>query len=101
MSKFTPGPWVLSKSGSSERKNQANCISGSDGALIVYGQANDSDARLISAAPDLLDALREMVAGDADAIKEAELFGFPFPDEMLGVYRKAVAAILKATGDQR
>ena len=46
----------------------------------------------------LLEALREMVAGDAEAIKEADALGVPFPDEMLTAYRRAVAAIAKAGG---
>jgi hypothetical protein len=58
----TPGPWTLSKDGCSERKNQANCIHGFDGTLIVYGQANDPDARLIAAAPDLLSSAVELLA---------------------------------------
>ena len=59
------------------------------------------DARLIAAAPELLAALREMVAGDAEAIKEAEAIGIPFPDEMLGPYQRAVSAIAKATGETK
>ena len=46
----------------------------------------------------LLEALREMVAGDAEAIAEADALGVPFPDEMLTAYRRAVAAIAKAGG---
>ena len=45
-----------------------------------------------------LEALREMVAGDAEAIKEADALGVPFPDDMLTTYRRAVAAISKAGG---
>lgn len=62
MSGHTPGPWALSKDGSSERKNQANCIQGADGTLIVYGQANDADARLIASAPDLLCELKRVMS---------------------------------------
>lgn len=47
---------------------------------------------------ELLKALREMVAGDAEAIAEADALGVPFPDEMLTAYRRAVAAIAKAGG---
>ena len=47
---------------------------------------------------ELLEALREMVAGDAEAIAEADALGVPFPDEMLTSYRRAVAAIAKAGG---
>ena len=47
---------------------------------------------------ELLEALREMVAGDAEAIAEADALGVPFPDEILTSYRRAVAAIAKAGG---
>ena len=47
---------------------------------------------------ELLEALREMVAGDAEAIAEAGALGVPFPDEMLTAYRRAVAAIAKVGG---
>ena len=47
---------------------------------------------------ELLEVLREMVAGDAEAIKEADALGVPFPDEMLTSYRRAGAAIAKAGG---
>ena len=60
----------------------------------------DANARLIAAAPDLLEALQEMVAGDAEAIEDAKRLGVPFPDEMLAAYHKARAAIAKATGEQ-
>ena len=60
----------------------------------------DECARLIAAAPDLLEALREMVACDAEAIEDAERIGIPFPDEMLATYNKACAAIAKATGER-
>ena len=49
---------------------------------------------------ELLAVLREMVAGDAEAIKEADALGVPFPDEMLTAYRRAVAAIAKAEGEE-
>jgi len=31
---------------------------------------------------------------------DAEALGIPFPEEMLGTYKKARAAIAKATGEQ-
>ena len=58
-----------------------------------------ANARLIASAPDLLEALQEMVAGDAEAIEDAKRLGVPFPDEMLAAYHKARAAIARATGE--
>jgi len=58
--KHTPGPWKLSVDGCNAENNRANVVEGANGSLIVYGNANDSDARLIAAAPDLLEALQEL-----------------------------------------
>lgn len=45
---------------------------------------------------ELLATLKDMVAGDAEAIAEAKALGVPFPEEMLTAYRRAVAVIAKA-----
>ena len=113
MSDFTPGPWLLRTTPTSAGLCHIVSASGWRGAFI-YGdgirkgvddalpkaQELAANARLIAAAPDLLEALREMVAGDAEAIEDAERIGIPFPDEMLATYNKACAAIAKATGEQ-
>ena len=90
----TPGPWKI----------EGDNIYGPNGQRIAdvwsgYEDEIHADARLIAAAPELLAALREMVAGDAEAIKEAEAIGIPFPDKMLDPYQRAVSAIAKATGE--
>lgn len=59
--------------------------------------AVDFGGNRLEVAEVLLDALQDMVAGDADAIAEAKVIGIPFPDEMLAAYNKACAAIAKAT----
>ena len=113
MSDFTPGPWLLSTTPTSA--GLCHIVSAADwrGAFI-YGdgirkgvddalpkaQELAANARLIAAAPDLLEALREMVAGDAEAIEDAERISILFPDEMLATYNKACAAIAKATGER-
>lgn len=72
--KHTPGPWLIEKDGSAEHRNKANVIRGADGTMIVYGQANDADARLIAAAPDLLDALQVMLdAAQHDITQECDI----------------------------
>jgi len=98
----TPGPW---------REHSHRQI-GPDAGIVcevwsAIGETDadriaqaDANARLIAAAPDLLEALQEMVAGDAEAIEDAKRLGVPFPDEMLAAYHKARAAIAKATGEQ-
>ena len=107
MSDFTPGPWEA-------QLGEAYYVTGPDlgrvammmhlkGAYGILGRRSGDEvaanARLIAAAPDLLEALREIVAGDAEAIEDAERIGIPFPDEMLATYNKACAAIARATGE--
>ena len=54
--------------------------------------------KLEAAAPNMIEALKEIVEGYKQAIEEAELLGIPFPADMLTAYNKARAAIAKATG---
>ena len=102
MSQHTPGPWkpACGARGTTCRHPAILWDGGQVGNATWQGSeaATDANARLIAAAPELLEALQEMVAGDAEAIAEADALGVPFPDEMLTAYRRAVAAISKATG---
>lgn len=60
-------------------------------------KARDETERKLAAQRDeLLAVLKDWVAGDAEAIAEAEVLGVPFPEEMLTDYRRAVAVIAKA-----
>lgn len=58
MSKHTPGPWVHDRDGE---------ILGPDNVIVVYAHGaqravqTDEDARLIAAAPDLLEALENLI----------------------------------------
>ena len=61
MNRYTPGPWMLTKDGFPELNNQNNVIYGADLVAIVYGQVNDYDARLISACPDMFEALKAII----------------------------------------
>lgn len=98
--KHTPGPWLY---------REKNCAVYTASSTHPYGQfifgfdqddpPEEADANLVIAAPDLLEALQEMVAGDAEAIEEAQALGVPFPEEMLATFKKARAAIAKATGE--
>ncbi|MGK9045857.1 hypothetical protein KXR63_00660 [Stutzerimonas chloritidismutans] len=63
---FTPGPWVV------QRAADAYCIA-SVGNLVIMPSSGkvkhdntEADARLIAAAPDLLEAL-EMIVAEADS----------------------------------
>ena len=79
MSKHTPGPWTYEKSGrESGLEGDMPAIFGPDREVICdFGDStqyyptegvppSEADARLIAAAPDLLQALQELIA-EADA----------------------------------
>lgn len=97
--KHTPGPWWIEKDGSAENNNEVNVVNGADGTMIVYGQANDADARLIAAAPDLLDAL-QYLADEFRSVVNSEFATHRYPDPAKDdpAYLKAMAAISKAIG---
>ena len=85
--KHTPGPWFIEDNG------KCIDITASEGSgckgdryMRVGGTIDIADARLIAAAPELLDALRDMVS-DRECLSEATV-------------NFARAAIAKATGDQ-
>lgn len=89
--KFTPGPWAV---GRMLNPKNAMAIIG-DGDTVVAIMPSDwnfctyspDDARLIAAAPDLLEALKDAV----------EYMKHHLPDEVLAPH---LAAIAKASGEQ-
>lgn len=84
MSGHTPGPWTVERDG----PNRRWLVNGDDFAVATCDGAirrQEADARLIAAAPDLLNALRDMLDGTGDIT--AERVG------------RARAAIAKATGE--
>ena len=91
ISKHTPGPWLI------DRNNKTNifcigpCIAEEDGG-IPWLDVSEADARLIAAAPDLLDALIDCVA-----VMESELKGLAVIQPELAYAKSAIA---KATGEQ-
>ena len=97
MSKHTPGPWRVDSHFNIFYKDAMvafPCISG--------GLDQKANARLIAAAPELLEALQEMFA--AERANSFEIVGRDtdgHPLNAMGVARKnARAAITKATGEQ-
>ncbi len=84
--KHTPGPWQIESGGARLINTQAHVISASDG-LGPVAYSTGSNARLIAAAPDLLEALQRMVAAWGSGFDEGDS---PSLD-------KARAAIAKAT----
>lgn len=92
MSKHTAGPWEAVEVGSFGFENPiAVCeVQTADGYETICESAWAKDARLIAAAPELLEALRDMLA-------VAE--GTATLEQRSGVYPRAYAAIRKATGE--
>ena len=87
--KHTPGPWNYDRSGYSLYVNSGRELVTAlsmDGKRLETSEAN---ARLIAAAPDLLEALKSVIAW-LDASDESA-----FSDSQLALAR---AAIAKATG---
>lgn len=82
MSAHTPGPWAVGKN---ERSDERIEVRAEPLGLLVALVEKSSDARLIAAAPELLEALRDVLAFDARTDR---------PD----VFDRARAAIAKAEG---
>ena len=94
--KHTPGPWNIGSSDLPVSRLSIHCKGHKDschstvalmvsrGAIGISHDEEFANARLIAAAPDLLDVLEELVAE----------FG------VCGLTEKARAAIAKATGEQ-
>jgi hypothetical protein len=102
MSSYTPGPWTVERDGSTVTMGGQCVITGPapDGAPREEEKAN---ARLIAAAPELLEALASLVEY-ADAYSN-QMLKFGYGAEQLGVGAdsqsvsgKARAAVAKATG---
>ena len=85
---YTPGPWVCFKNGEGKL-----LISDSEVDAFpiaeVYGVQDEQNARLIAAAPDLLEALKRLAA-------YGDVFAYRFNET--NPYEQAIAAIEKAEG---
>jgi hypothetical protein len=91
MSNHTKGPWVIRCSGDVGQQGGALVASVYPVSLCVRTTAeNKANARLIAAAPDLLEALDELANGYA---------GNRFDVGIVDRIKKARAALAKARGD--
>lgn len=84
MNKHTPGPWEVVAVDWSEEGNARFEIHG-------ITRTGIADARLIAAAPELLDALRTIV--------ETDFLPGAWNDQYEAIAKKARAAIAQATGE--
>jgi hypothetical protein len=91
MSKYTPGPWEVIQS---DRIDRADRVIGENGMAVASVYAtNIPDVRLMVAAPQMLEALREVI----------KLLNDPDADSFDAnrVERQILAVIAKATGEQQ
>ena len=94
MNKHTPGPWIVKRSPFEVYNVDHGALtheicSGNLMIAALYADEDGPDARLISAAPDLLEVL--------DHILEMQLRGFIYLGDEVNA--KARAAIAKARGE--
>lgn len=93
MSKFTPGPWVINRDESTNSCDSEK-LSIEGGALYIaqvdHCMHQEANANLISAAPDLLDALIKLV--------DFYQHGGGSPEEH-DIQAEAYAAIAKVRGE--
>ncbi len=105
MSEHTPGPWAwepetevavwdqYKELASVERRPQSIIWTRMDGAAATWIVANDADARLIAAAPDLLAACE---AVEAQLLRDAEGCCPEKLERLHPLYDQVLAAIAKA-----
>jgi hypothetical protein len=89
MSKHSPGPWVVAVYGKYKRAIMSATLALPIAVIRadpLSKDVNDSNARLIAAAPDLLDALQHLMVAHGEQLDYA--------------FQQAQDAISKATGDQ-
>ncbi len=93
---YTPGPWKVNKDFHPH-------VHGHDGSMVAVAQGHDKardNARLISAAPDLLEALQEIVS--KNELPSRHFFGgrhLEQYDNLVAMFERARSAIAKARGE--
>lgn len=98
MSKHTPGPWIVTDDvsahvirGAEEPRKQGNVeFVFRDYVCSIWGGYHEADARLIAAAPELLEALEALIDMDV-SYKRGPV--------VAGAVERAQAAIKKARGE--
>ncbi len=101
-SKHTPGPWYYTRYDSVEpygkfaicKQGERSVATTTGGALSDLANENEANARLIAAAPDLLEILIALTA----AFDSGDLVWKNFESKHYGCHGDARAAIAKAKG---
>jgi len=97
--KHTPGPWIAHYCPEDGGEYSIHASNGIHVALSIGGTKSEAaNARLIAAAPELLEALQEAENALADYIPTIERTGASL-NYGHSVLKKARAAIAKATGE--
>lgn len=99
--KHTPGPWRLS--GHSEDSPEKLSVEDGNGYFIAevdFGLAQKANARLIAAAPELLEALKELVKANEDHNESVSKVIGELPGWKDSYLDKARSAIAKALGEE-
>lgn len=96
MSKYTPGPWHVA-----ERDDDGDVLYTVEAdnlpVAYIYRKAErEANARLIAAAPEMLEALKELTAWDLENLPGEVSLGFSGIEKDIAL---AKAAIAKATGE--
>ena len=96
--KHTPGPWRYAPTNTETVSHLVRCSEGYAVADVThwFDLPVDANARLIAAAPDMLEALQSAQESIATFIG---VHGYPFESGAGDVLREVNAAIAKATGD--
>lgn len=94
MNKHTPGPWAIYVNAPSDIVIRKMSKDGYELCSIARVSSGYANARLIAAAPELLEALRGMLALDEEHHQRGHC-----DDDVCAEVRKALAAIAKATGE--
>ncbi|THB29045.1 hypothetical protein [Providencia sp. MGF014] len=95
--KHTPAPWKYTIRNANEIMTTFHGVTIGDVYLDITTANQKADARLIAAAPELLESLRELVS----AMERYEIdVGESAPTKHKKMMKKAKAAIAKALGQQ-
>ena len=105
MSRHTPGPWVVESlvDGYDIHAPQAGCFiaTTSDPEMVWGAVTRKDDARLVAAAPELLEALEYYAEKVADLNRYGVMIETSLRELELDLGSKAEAAIAKAKGERR
>jgi hypothetical protein len=102
MSKHTPGPWKVKAgtnavlAGRKQICSHVNAASALPVNMLEDQEIAQANARLIAAAPDLLEAMQALFGADMVYCMMGD-----GKDDQIEAIAKARAAIFKATGEQR